>query len=94
MSRRAVGQTKIMATAPLAEEVQRFDGRDPGLSVTVHLVVDSAVYRKAEPRAHADLQTLMTAAVRRRGGDPEKIVWSAEPIGPQIELATVNGRTL
>lgn len=85
MSRRAIGQTKITASVPSADETR---------PIVAHLVVDSAAFRNARPEAIADLQTLLRAVIVRRGGDPDRIVWSAEPVGPQIELAAVNGRKL
>lgn len=74
------GQTMIKADTP--------DG------VHCHLVVDSAAFRNADAQAVEDLQTLLRATIRRRGGDPGAVVFSAEPVGPQIELAAVDGRTL
>lgn len=95
-ARRPIGQTKITATAPLrAEELQRrpIKGSDVQPAVA-HLVVDSDAFAKASPEAIADLQTLLRAVIIRRGGDTDRIVYTAEPVGPQIKLAAVNGRKL
>lgn len=99
-ARRAFGQTKITATAPTVADPAAqltLDGSAeplPAESATAHLIVDSAAFRRAGGQAVEDLQTLLRAAITRKGGDPDRVVWTAEPIGPQIELAAVNGRTL
>lgn len=91
MTARTFGQTRISATAPapIPGDPPLFDQE-----VSAHLVVETRALRRAEPQAFADLQTLLRASIIRKGGDPERITWTAEPVGPQIELAAVNGRTL
>lgn len=89
--RPGVNQTKIQATAPRVDHL-------PGITtpevVETFLVVDSGAFAKASAEAIADLQVLLRAVIRKRGGDPEAITWSAEPIGPQVRLAAVDGRRL
>lgn len=98
--RKSFGQTKITATAPKvdgpASQLTLDGGAEPLPEdhAIAHLVVDTAAFKRSSVQGLEDIQTLLRAAIAKRGGDPSRIVWTAEPIGPQIELATINGRTL
>lgn len=78
-----MNQTRIVATA---------DG--PAGPVTASCMVNSAQLRKATAEGLLGLHDLLAATIRRRGGDPETLELTAEPVGPQIELVAVNGARL
>jgi hypothetical protein len=75
-----MNQTRVTATTP--------DG------TTAALTVDTGQLANASPAAWDNLETLIRSVLRRKGADPDLAEWSAQPIGPQVRLVTLNGAVL
>jgi hypothetical protein len=84
-----VNHTRLVVTAPSAHP------STPG-PVTATVTVDTATLESASGEAWLGMTTLLGSVIRKKGGSTDRTTWtwSAEPIGPQLRLVTVNGARL
>jgi hypothetical protein len=80
-----MNQTRLTVTAPSLH--------DPG-DVTATVILDSGQALKASPEAWLGITSLLSSAIRKKWGRLDALEWSAEPIGPQVRLASLNGVAL
>lgn len=85
-----MNQLKVTATAPARACTFLIDG-EPLEVVSKFIVVDSTAFAEAHPAGLETVVGYVRTAIELAGGDPDRIVWSAEPVGPQLRLVPTDG---